>query len=95
MKLSIKGLAMAGGLTWAIGVFVGGLVAFSAPDWGIQYMQLLGAIFPGVEELTMSALLVATTYALVEGAAGCAVFAWIYNRFAGAAPDQAAGRITR
>lgn len=86
MRLSVKALAIAGALTWGLAVFLGGITAFLAPDWGLRYMELLGAIYPGVEGVTFGSLIIATLYALVDGAIGCAVFAWIYNRFAAPRP---------
>lgn len=83
MRLSVKGFTIAGALTWGIGVFLASLVAILKPGWGSGWMELLGALYPGVDGAGFGALVLATLYALVDGAIGCAVFAWLYNRFAG------------
>ncbi|NIP79016.1 MAG: hypothetical protein GWM90_07365 [Gemmatimonadetes bacterium] len=85
MRLSVKGFALAGAVVWGVGVFLAGLLAILEPDWGARYMELLGAIYPGVEGTSFGAVIIATLYAVVDAGIGCAVFAWLYNRFAGPA----------
>ncbi len=85
MRLSVKAFAAAGAVTWGLGVFLGGLVALWKPDWGTGFIELLGALYPGVEGIGLGPVLIATIYALVDGAIGAAFFAWVYNRFAGSA----------
>lgn len=82
MRLSVKGFAAAGAVTWGAGVFLAGLLAVLKPDWGTGFMELLGAIYPGVEGVGFGAVLIGTAYAVVDAGIGCAVFAWLYNRFA-------------
>jgi hypothetical protein len=85
MRLSVKAFATAGALTWGAGVFLVSLMAIISPGWGADWMELLGSFYPGVDGVGFGALIIATLYALVDGAVGCAVFAWLYNRFAGGA----------
>lgn len=83
MKLSVKGFALACGITFALAMLVGGIMAMMWPEWGARFMDLAGALYPGVEGVAFGPVIVATLYALVDGAIFGAIFAWLYNRFAG------------
>ena len=83
MKLSVKGFALACGITFALAMLAGGIMAMMWPDWGERFMNLAGALYPGVEGVAFGPVIVATLYALVDGAIFGAIFAWLYNRFAG------------
>ena len=85
MRLSVKAFALACGITYALAVLVGGVMALIWPDWGARFMELAGMLYPGVEGVAFGPVVVATLYALVDGAVFGAVFAWLYNRFAGSA----------
>ena len=87
-QLSVKGFAIACGITFALAMLVGGIMALIWPDWGARFMDLAGALYPGVEGVAFGPVVVASLYALVDGAIFGAVFAWLYNRFAaGGATD--------
>ena len=85
MQLSVKGLALACGITYGLAILAGGVMALIWPDWGARFMELAGMLYPGVEGVAIGPVIVATIYALVDGAIFGAIFAWIYNRFAGSA----------
>lgn len=82
MRFSVKAFALACGITYALAMFVGGVMALLWPDWGARFMDLAGALYPGVEGVAFGPVVVATIYALVDGTIFGAVFAWLYNRFA-------------
>lgn len=89
MQLSVKGLALACGITYALAMLAGGLMAIVWPDWGARFMGLAGSLYPGVGGVGLGATIVAALYALVDGAIGGAIFAWLYNRFAGGSAPAA------
>ena len=97
MKLSVKGLALASGIIWALAVVVVGLANLWFPPYGDAFIELMKSLYPGYRDMTgLGGVLVATVYALVDGAICGAVFAWIYNVFAGGAGDagrEAAGEM--
>jgi hypothetical protein len=82
MQLSVKALALACGITYALAVFVGGVTALVWPEWGARFMALVGSLYPGVHGVSLGQVIVAAVYALVDGAIFGAIFAWLYNRFA-------------
>ena len=86
MKLSVKGLAMAGGIIWALAVLVAGLANLWWPPYGDAFVELMKSLYPGYRDMTgLVGVLVGTVYGLVDGAIWGAVFAWVYNAFAGGA----------
>jgi hypothetical protein len=84
MQMSVKAFAIACGITFALAMLVGGIMALIWPEWGARFMNLAGALYPGVGGVAFGSVIVATLYALVDGAIFGAIFAWLYNRFAGA-----------
>lgn len=78
VRLSVKGLALALGLTWAAGVFVLGLVG--AVGWGRELIDVLGSVYLGFRP-TPIGILVGAVWAFVDGTLAGVVVAWLYNRF--------------
>ncbi len=83
MKLSIKALAIACGLLWGGCLLLVGLVNLAAPPYGANLLAGVSSIYPGFHAShTIADVLVGTAYALLDGAAGGALFGWLYNLFA-------------
>lgn len=88
MTLSIKGLAITAGVLWGAVVFLVGLGHLIWPNYGTMFLELVASIYPGYSVGGFGSVIVGTLYALVDGAIGGAVFAWLYNRLT--APRAAA-----
>lgn len=84
MKLSVKALALSFGIIWAAVIFLVGLANLIWPSYGTALLQTAASIYPGYEVGGFGSVVVGALYALVDGAIGGAVFAWLYNRFASA-----------
>jgi hypothetical protein len=84
MKLSIKGMSFACALMWGIlAVFGVGMLNTVWPSYGREFLQVVASIYPGYHAVpSYGQVIVGTLYALVDGAVGGAIFAWLYNRFA-------------
>jgi len=83
MTLSVKGLALTSGILWGVGCFLIALVNQIWPPYGDEMLALMGSLYPGYREIAgFGSVLVITFYALVDGAIGGAVFAWLYNKLA-------------
>jgi hypothetical protein len=53
------------------------------PSYGREFLQLVASIYPGYHATpSFGQVIVGTLYALVDGAVGGAIFAWLYNRLA-------------
>ena len=84
MSLSVKSLAITSALLWGGGLLLVGLVNLAAPAYGNAFLQGVSSIYPGFHNSKhLLDVLVGTGYALVDGAAGGAMFGWLYNFFCG------------
>ncbi len=95
MKLSVKGTALAFGITWAGSILLVGIGNLIWTGYGAAFLDLARSIYPGYAATSgFVGVVVGTLYGLVDGLVGGAIFAWLYNAFSGAsatAPSQAAG----
>lgn len=86
MRLSLKSMAIAGGVLWGSGVLLVGLVNLLRPSYGVSFLQMLSSVYPGFHiSRTIGDVLVGTGYAVVDGAIAALVFGWLYNLFVGQA----------
>ena len=77
MNLSIKGFALAGGITWGGGMLLLGLVA--ALGWGRPIVDLIGSFYLGFAP-TVAGSVVGGLWGFADGGVGGLVIAWLYNR---------------
>ena len=83
MKLSVKSLTITTALFWGGTVFFVALINFLAPPYGKAFLDLVSSVYPGYKVVgSFGSVIVGTLYALVDGAVGGVLFAWMYNLFA-------------
>jgi hypothetical protein len=77
MKLNIKAFGLTCGLIWGLGVFF--------LTWWVIFFEgtthdlmVLGHLYRGYD-ISPAGSLIGMVYGLVDGGAGGAVFAWLYN----------------
>ncbi len=89
MKLSLKGLAIAGALVWGGGIFVVGSANLIWEGYGVAFLEVVASIYPGFDvEGGLGQVIVGTLYGLLDGAIGGLVFGFIYNKFAGGSAEE-------
>ena len=89
MKLSIKGLTIAGGIIWALAILVVGILNIIFPEYGGEFLKLMASVYPGYKASgEIVDVIVGTLYALLDGAICGVVFALLYNAFVGKAPKK-------
>jgi hypothetical protein len=81
MPLSIKAFTLAGATTFGVIMLLMGLVALAKPDWGAEFMAIVGVIHPGANGVGMGSVLISALYSTIHGAFTGALFAWVYNLF--------------
>ncbi len=86
MKLSVRALAITAGVLWGACIFLVGLGNLIWPGYGQALLELAGSLYPGYTIGGFGSVIVATLYAVLDGAISGAVFAWLYNRLAAPAP---------
>jgi len=81
-KLNTTAMAIAMGLLWGGGTLAVALVQLVSPGYGQALMQVMASIYPGFNASGgILDGLVGAGYALVDGAIGGWLLAWLYNRF--------------
>ena len=88
MKLNVKAFALSCGLVWGIGLFLSTWFVI-ALDGASEDPTLISRWYRGYTFSPIGSL-VGLAWALPDGLIGGAVFAWIYNFFAGRAVSGAA-----
>jgi hypothetical protein len=90
MRLSVKGLALAVGILWAVGILLVGIVNLISPAYGVAFLAWASSIYPGFHNSHhFLDVVVGALYGLVDGGIGGAIVAWLYNCFAGGAKQAA------
>jgi hypothetical protein len=80
MKLSIKGLTFGAAVTWGLVVLFVGIINLVSHSYGTAFLELIASVYPGYHPVsTLGNVIVGTLYAIVDGAIGGALLAWLYN----------------
>ena len=81
MKLNVRAAAATSALIWGGAVLTVGAVNLIRPSYGGAFLRMVASIYPGYHHRRNAAqLAIGTGYALVDGAFGGAMCAWLYNR---------------
>jgi hypothetical protein len=88
MKLNVRATATASALLWGGAVLTVGVANLVQPRYGREFLRMMASIYPGYQARpTLRNVAVGTAYAVVDGAVGGAVSAWLYNSLV---PESAA-----
>ncbi len=84
MKLNIKAFMLTSAILWAAAILITGIANLICPGYGAAFLQVMASIYPGYDGSgAFGSVIVCTLYAVVDGAIGGLVFAWLYNMFLG------------
>ena len=84
MKLDLKALGITVGVMWAGAVLIVGLANLIWPSYGTSFLQVIASIYPGYHAGgSLGNVVAGTLYALVDGAVGGLILAWLYNCLVG------------
>jgi len=82
-KLSVKSLAFASAVLWGGTVLIVGIANMVWPDYGVAFLSVVSSIYPGYNAAgNIGSVVVGTLYAILDGAIGGLIFAWLYNHCA-------------
>jgi hypothetical protein len=86
MKLNVKAFALAFGLLWGFGLLflTWWIIAF---DGATGEITLIGRLYRGYS-ITPLGSVIGLLWALLDGAVGGAIFAWLYNFISGSGSDK-------
>ena len=80
MKLNLRAIAFAAGVLWAFAVMTTGLANLIWPSYGNAFLQIIASLYPGYNAArSLGDIIIATLYALADGAFCGLVFGWVYN----------------
>jgi hypothetical protein len=94
MVFNIKALAIVGAVLMGGCLLLMGILNLIFPAYGVAFLELMASVYPGYHgPAGFGSVIVATLYAIVDGAVCGAIFAWLYNLVAGgvASKPSAAG----
>ena len=79
-RLSIKSVTFAAAVLWGASILVVSLANLIWPDYGYDFLLMVSSIYPGYDvSANIGSVIVGTLYALLDGAIGGFIFAWLYN----------------
>ena len=78
--LGVISFGLAVGVTWALGVFILGVMA-AAFGWGVPLVALLASLYIGFGPTFVGGI-AGALWAFVDGLVAGLLIAWLYNRFA-------------
>lgn len=80
MRFNVIALAVTAALFWGGAMLVVTTAALLWPNFGRTFLEVISSIYPGYHPgPTIGSVITGTLYAVVDGAVGGAVFAWLYN----------------
>jgi len=82
MRLSLRGMAIAGGLLWGSGILFVSLLHLIFPTYGVTFIQMTSSVYPWFSDSrSIGNVLIGAVDGLVDGAVGGLLLAWLYNAF--------------
>ncbi len=88
MQLNGKALGLTVGLLGGGGLFTVALLNLIWPEYGVAFLDVVDAVYPGYHRGTAVGLLIGPAYGFADGFIGGWIFAWLYNRFSGSAAAE-------
>jgi len=85
MKLNVRALGLAGGIVWGLAIFLL-TYWFLLFGYGGTMLAKLSNVYLGYS-VTWYGAFVGLIWGFIDGFIGCAVLAWLYNKFAGQPPE--------
>lgn len=80
MRFNVIALAVTAALLWGGAMLVVATAALVWPNYGRTFLEVVSSIYPGYHPgPSIGSVITGTLYAVVDGAVGGAVFAWLYN----------------
>ena len=80
MRLNIFALSVVVAIFWGGAIFIVAIANYFWPSYGFAFLEIMSSVYPGFTPGTgFGSIIIGTLYALVDGAVGGAIFAWLYN----------------
>ena len=80
MRINVIALAVTASLFWSGTMLLVTTAALVWPNFGRTFLEVVSSIYPGYRPgPSIGSVITGTLYAVVDGAIGGVVFAWLYN----------------
>ena len=79
MKWDTKRFALAGGIMWALCLFVTTLVSVYVNGFAKAFLDGIASIYPGYS-ISLSGSVIGLIYGFIDVFVGVYIFAWIYKK---------------
>jgi hypothetical protein len=87
MRISLKAMALAGGVLWGAAILLVGLLHLAHPAYGLGFLQMTSSVYPGFHAShSLLSVFIGTVEGFVDGAVAAILFAVLYNSFVPHAP---------
>lgn len=84
MRLSLRAMAISGGILWGAAILLVGLINLTDPNYGVNFLQMTSSVYPWFHTThTLSSVLIGTIDGAVDGALAAVIFAGLYNTLTG------------
>jgi hypothetical protein len=83
MRLCVRTTALTLGIFWAVVFFLVAAAQQIWPTYGVAFLDLMDGLYPGYAPGGFGSVILGSLYAVVDGAIGGAILAWLYNRLLG------------
>ena len=83
MRFCVRTTAIPCGILWAVVFFLVAGAQQVWPTYGVAFLELMDGLYPGYAPGGFGSVIMGSLYAVVDGAIGGAIFAWLYNRLLG------------
>lgn len=87
--LHILSFGLAVGVTWALGIFILGIINLFG-TWGIALIEPMASIYIGYTA-TFIGSFIGAIWAFIDGFIGGIILAWLYNSFHGCCGNHTEG----
>ncbi len=89
MVFNIKAFAIVCAVLMGACLLLMGILNLIFPSYGTAFLNLMASVYPGYHgPAGFGSVIVATLYAIVDGAVCGAIFAWLYNLVAGRVAEK-------
>jgi hypothetical protein len=89
MKFNVRALAFSCAILWGAVMFLMTLSAIIWPGYGQAFRELTASFYPGYHGTgSFRDVILGGIYGAIDGAAGGAIFAWLYNSFVAPAGSE-------
>jgi hypothetical protein len=78
MEVNAKNAGLAGGILWAVAIFLTTLISIWT-GWAEGFLVLMGGVYPGYSVSYLGSI-IGLVYGFLDGFIGFWLLAWLYNK---------------